>query len=246
MNKLVALLVVLLLAISARAQIDTESIPPELDQRDLYTRAAASQVVIIGRVVKSEGRSERIPPEELLERLNKGRIRRGGLETVQVEEIVCQQSDFDSAAAKAENKPQPFYLFIPFDESDLPNGDFREEVLPNRRYLLLLSDRDSAALSSTYKLDPSQVYYRGTGHNRGVIPLEPESSAGRSHTPPEVVDKFRKLCAAMRPPKPEDKLALLRQLADSGDPVLEKEAEIATNAVKASMAKEQSLKQSHR
>lgn len=221
------------LLIPAKAQLDSESIPPELDQRDLYARAAASQVVIIGLVVKSEGALPRLLPGESSRwRSSSGRDRRAGLYTVQVDETVCRQTDFDSAASKVDSRPQPFYLLIPFDESDLPEGDFREAIVPGRRYLLLLTELDSRALSATYELDPNRIYYRGTGHNRGVIPFEPQTLLG--HNPPEVVDKFRRLCDAMRPSKPEDKLALLQQLADSGDPVLEREAKIAMNAVKAS------------
>src|SRR5215472_3965782 len=223
------------LATPALAQLDTESIPPEQDQRELYARAAASRVAVIGKVTKSEGRSKRIPPEALEERLKKGTTLGGSLITVQVEEIVCRQSDFDSTAPKVDNRSEPFYLFVPFDSSGLENGHFREEILPGRRYLLLLTELDAGQLSSKYQLDPDQIYYRGREANRGVIPLEPETRPGQPHTPPEVVDRFRKLCAAMRPPQPEGKLALLQQLADSGDPVLQKEAENAINAVKAKM-----------
>lgn len=233
------------LAIPALAQLDTESVPPELDQRDLYARAAASQRVIIGTVVKSQGVVPRPIPgggEDSRWRSKDGRDRRASLYIVQVDEAVCRQTDFDNTAPEIDSKPEPLYLFIPFDESDLPNGDFREVLLPGRRYLLLLAELDTRSLSGEYELDPNRNYYRGEGHNRGVIALEPETPAGRSHTPPEVVDKFRKLCAAMRPPKPEDKLAMLQQLVDSGDPVLEKEAKIAKKAVKASMAGEQRSK----
>ena len=234
--KLATLIVLIVLVSPSWAQLDTESIPPAEDQRDLFARAAASQIVVIGTIVKSEGALPRLLPGETSRwRSNNGRDRRASLYTVQVDETVCQQSDFPDTAAKVDSRLQPFYVFVPYNESDLPNGDFREVLLPNRRYLLLLTELDSRALSRGYELDPNRTYYRGTGHNRGVIPLEPETAAGRLNTPPEVVDKFRKLCAAMRSPKKEDKVALLRQLADSGDPALQKEAENAINAVKAKM-----------
>jgi len=108
-------------------------------------------------------------------------------------------------------------------------------LLPNRRYLLLLTELDSHLLSSTWELDQNRIYYRGTGHNRGVIPLSDDAAAGKLQKEPEVAGKFRKLCDAMRPPNPSDKLGLLQKLADSGDPVLEREAEIAKAAVEASM-----------
>jgi hypothetical protein len=233
MRNVYYLTVLLGLVPSAWAQLDSESIPPAQDVRELYARAATSQLAVIATVIKSEGVTERVPVKELQERLNQGTIRRGSLKTIKVEEIVCRQSDFDAKAPKVDDRPQPFYLFIPRDDSDLPHGDFREELLPEQRYLILLSQLDTNSLTAIYELDPNRIYYRGTGHNRGVIPLEPVTPTGRTKNPPEVVDKFRRLCAAMRPSKAEDKLALLQQLSDSGDPVLQKEAEIAKNAIKA-------------
>jgi hypothetical protein len=235
MKKILRLIVLLGLVASARAQIDTELIRPELDQNDLFARAAASRLVIIGTVIKTEGKSEGISDAAALERLHNGKDYRASLYTIRVEEIIGRQSDFDSRAPRVDDRPQPFYLFVPFDESELPDGHYREVLLPNRRYLLLLTELDSAALAAKYKLDPNRIYYRGTGHNRGVIPLEPETPAGQAPKPPEVLDKFRRLCDAMRPPKPADKLGLLEKLTDSGDPVLQKEAEIAKASVQASM-----------
>ncbi len=78
--------------------------------------------------------------------------------------------------------------------------------------LLLLSELNTPSLSAAYNLDPNRTYYRGEEHDRGVIPLAPETPAGRAQSPPEVVDKFARLCDAMRPPKPEGKLALLQHL----------------------------------
>jgi hypothetical protein len=233
------LVVLLALVTSAKAQIDTETIPPAQDQRDLFSRAAASRLAVIGTVIKTEGRPKRIPPESLEESLKKGTALGGSLVTIQVEETVCRQSDFDKNAPRVDDRPQPFYIFVPFDESGLPDGDYREVLLPKHRYLLLLTELDTRSLSAAYELDPNRIYYRGQGHNRGVIPLDPDTAAGRAHNPPEVVDEFRKLCAAMRPPNPEDKLALLQQLAGSSDAVLAKEAENAKKEVKMGMAQEQ-------
>lgn len=201
------LIILLGLATSALAQLDSESIPPELDQRDLYARAAASRVVIIGTVVKSEGALPRLLPGQTSRwRSNDGKDLRASLYIVRVEETLCRQSDFQETEPGVDNPPEPFYLFIPLDESDLPNGDFREATIPGRRYLLLLTKLDTASISAKYEVDPNRIYYRGTGHNRGVIPFEPQTLIGREHIPPEVIDKFRKLCVAMRPPMLKDKL----------------------------------------
>jgi hypothetical protein len=223
---------------SARAQLATQSIPSEQDQRDLFARAAASRLVIIGAVVKSEGRSETLSTEAILERMRKGADYRASLFTIQVNEIVCRQSDFDAKVPKIDDKPSLVYVLIPFDESGLPDGHYREKIFSNGHYLLLLTEVETEALSPAYKLDPNQTYYRGEGHNRGVIPLGQTTSADKLEKAPEVVDKFRRLCAAMRPPSPADKLVLLQELADSDDPILQKEAEIAKTAVKASMQNE--------
>jgi len=99
----------------------------------------------------------------------------------------------------------------------------------------LLDIIDSGTLSSTWELDPNRIYYRGTGHNRGVIPLSDDAAEGKPQKEPEVVGKFRKLCDAMKPGNPTDKLGLLQKLAESGDTVLQREAEIAKTAVQASM-----------
>lgn len=235
MRHLLCLMMLLGVIASARAQIDTESIPPAQDQRDLFARAAASRLVIVGTVIKIEGVVPRTPPETSREHPSQSKDLRAILYTVQVEEIVCRQSDFDSAAPKIDERPQPFYLFIPFDESELPDGDYRESLLPKQRYLLLLHELDTSSLTAAYKLDPGRIYYRGEGHNRGVIPFAPETTARGTQNPPEVIDKFRKLCAAMRPPKPEDKLSMLQQLIDSGDPVLTREAENAKKSVRMNM-----------
>jgi len=143
MVDLLRLFILVGLVTSARAQLDTESIPPELDQRDLYAKAAASRLVIIGTVIRSEGVVPRPIPTGLS---NNTRDRRASLYTVQIDETVCRQSDFDDNAPKVDNRPQPIYLFIPFDESDLPDGDFREAILPDRRFLLLLAELDAASL----------------------------------------------------------------------------------------------------
>jgi hypothetical protein len=220
---------------TARAQLDTESTPPEKDSNDLFARAAASRLVVIGTVIKSEGVPRRIPPEELETRLKNGTARGGSLVTIKADETVCRQSDFDKNAPKVDEGSQVLYLFVPLDDSTLSPGHYREVLLPQHRYMLLLQALDSRPLIADYQLDPNRSYYRGEEENRGVVPLDLPSTPARTHNPPEVVDKVRKLCSAMRPANPRDKLALLDQLAQSGDPVLAREAENAKKAVVLSM-----------
>jgi hypothetical protein len=229
--------IILLLALtaSARAQIDTPSVPPEQDQNNIFARAAASRVAIIGTVIKREGKSEQISSAEVVERLHHGKDYRAVLYTINVDEIVCQQQDFSSNAPRFNIGPEPLLLVSPFDESDLPNGEFREELRLQQKYLLLLTDNASAQLAKTFNLDPNRIYYRGEEHLRGIIPLEPEPHPNKTQKQPDIVGEFRELCAAMRPPKLEDKMALLQQLTDSADPVLQREAEEAKKAVRKQM-----------
>jgi hypothetical protein len=223
------------LVATARAQLDTESTPPEKDSNDLFARAAASRLVVIGTVIKSEGVPRRIPPQELEARLKNGTARGGSLVTIRADETVCRQSDFDKNAPNVGEGSQLLYLFVPLDDSNLPPGHYREVLLPQHRYMLLLQPLDPRSLIADYQLDPDRSYYRGEEENRGVIPLDLPSPSARTHNPPEVVDKFRKLCSAMRPANPRDKLALLNQLAQSADPILAREAENGKKAVILSM-----------
>lgn len=233
-RNLLRLVLVFGLMASARAQLDTESLPSGKDSNDLFARAAASRLVVIGTVIKSEGVPRRIPPEEIETRLKNGTARGGSLMTIQADETICRQSDFDKNAPKVSEGSQLLYLFVPLDDSDLPPGRYREVLLPQHRYLLL-RPLDSRLLAADYQLDPNHSYFRGEEENRGVVPLDPSSRSDRTHNRPVVVEEFRKLCSAMRPANPRDKLALLDQLTQSADPVLAREAENGKKAVVLSM-----------
>src|SRR5437764_15458431 len=76
MKRMLFLVVLFGLIVPAHAQLDTESIPPAEDQNDLFARAAASRLAIVGTVIKSEGKSERISDEAILDRLRKGKGKR--------------------------------------------------------------------------------------------------------------------------------------------------------------------------
>src|SRR6266576_642616 len=94
---------------TARAQLDTESTAPENDSNDLFARAAASRLGVIGKVIKSEGIPRRSPPEELEVRLKNGTARGGSLVTIKADETVCRQSEFDKTAPKMDEGSQVLY-----------------------------------------------------------------------------------------------------------------------------------------
>src|SRR5258708_4661283 len=131
---------------TARAQLDTESTPPEKDSNDLIARAAYSRQCVIGTALKSEGVHRRIAPEELEARLKNGTARGGSLVTIKADETVCRQSDFDKNAPKVDEGSQVLYLFVPLDDSTLSPGHYREVLLPQHPYILLLHPLHSPPL----------------------------------------------------------------------------------------------------
>ncbi|HKF20571.1 MAG TPA: hypothetical protein VKE93_03320 [Candidatus Angelobacter sp.] len=228
-------------------QIDTERVPPALDNDDLYTRLAASRLVVIGGLAKSEGITKRLTPEiraQMITNISAGTG--GGLYTIQTEETVCRQSDFDANAPVVTDQPQSLSLFIPFSESYHIDGHTRELFVPGQRYLLFLvelDDKQKNELTEIYNLDPNRPYYRAKERNRGVIPLSRPTAQDPVPKQPKVLDRIVQLCNAMRSSSPAEKLESLQRLIDSDDPVLQREARIAKAAVKASMSTSENQQQ---
>jgi hypothetical protein len=103
----------------------------------------------------------------------------------------------------------------------------REEFMPGQRYLLFLFAPDQKILNrwtATYELDPNRPYFRGEQLSRGIVPLK--------STELDVLQKITYLCEAMRPAEVAKKLAALKQLEKSGDPVLKKEAREAEESLR--------------
>jgi len=232
------LLATILVVLTAGAQIDTEIIPPAQDLRDLYERAAASRLVIVGTVVKSEGVAKRLSQSDKDKMIQPGPekgtfivsldgVVGGSLFTIQIEDTVCRQADFEAdtnAPPKAQSTVQ---LFLPHDERSWINGHRQEILLTGTRYLVFLVEpahEIQKDWTSEFDLDPNQTYYRGEELNRGIIPLDQTVSGPGAPPQSAVLDKTTRLCQAFRPPRLADKLAALRKLVASGDPVLRKEA----------------------
>ena len=231
---------------TAGRQIDTERIPPEQDSSDLYRRAAASRLVVIGTVVKSEGIGKRLSQSDI-EKMKRpapnGTIVLsldgtfgGSLYTVQIENILCRQADIHSSAPDAPeiSRPGQFaHIFVPRDEPMFTDGHEREMLLAGQRYLLFLVLTPQPVRKGwvdSFQLDPKQEYYRGEELSRGVIPL-PENRKAQKQ--PLVLRRVAQLCHALRPVTLAGKLAALRTLAASRDPVLKEEAGVAVKALQA-------------
>lgn len=219
---------------TAFGQIDCEMTPPAKDFGDLYERAAASRLVIVGTVVKEEGVSPRLT-QEAMEKMTSLPLG-GPLFTVRVEGQVCRQEDFQAGSPVSADNPQAIYIFLP--PESMTNGHCQEGLWgsESKRYLFFLvepSQEIQKEWTEKYKLDPTRVYYRGEEGDRGIVPLAQPTPDNRTPKQPAVLDKVRQLCAAVRPPKLSDKLAALDKLGHSIDPILQREALIAEKSLRA-------------
>jgi hypothetical protein len=204
---------------SVFAQIDTPMTPPEKDFGDLFQRAAASRFVVIGTVVKDDGISKRMWEKDI------GSGYGGKLLTISVERTVCRQTDFKANQTSPE-APHTLYMFQPRDEPMNVAGNWRETILIGERYLLFfvpISSELRKKWIEMYELDPKQQeYFHGEELSRGVVPL-PGGQA--------VLDRITPLCQALRPATLKDKLAALKKLANSNDPIIKQEATAAETAL---------------
>lgn len=234
------LVVALFSAHIAVGQIDTPMIPPEKDLGDLYKRGSASRLVVVGTVLKSEGVSKRLTAsirEKMKTSLDA--VYGGSLYTIRVEETLCRKEDFEiHPAVPKQPSPQSnqtVTLFVPRDEPLWHDGHQKESLLDGHRYLLFLVEPDQPKQkewTNSFQLDPERVYYRAEERSRGVVPLTKPSRDNPTPKQPAVLEKVTKLCEALRPEQLADKLAALEKLMASGDPVLQKEAEAAANALR--------------
>jgi hypothetical protein len=233
------LIATFLLLTPTHAQIDTPATPPDRDLSDLYKRASASRFVVIGTVVKIGGVSKRMTAE-LLERVKaEGELSLtlgGSLYTIRIENTVCEQQDFAKSGNHSVESPLIVYVFLPRDEPAVVGGHMRETFSLGHRYLLFLAEPSHITLekwNETYELQPNRIYYRGEGLSRGVVPLDMPTVAHSSSEDKPILEKVTALCSAMRAATVEKKLAALKDLSSSGDPILQREADIATEALKA-------------
>lgn len=238
MNKKIATsLIFVITTVSALGQIDTPHIPPERDLRDLYARIAASQLVVVGTVVNESIASKRVPPNDIqAARASLDDPVDGWLYTIRVEKTLCGDSNFDDPTAQSYQKSlvrnqKMVYIFVPQDEPLFRGGYRKEDLIRGHRYLLFLvsppPERQKKWVDSL-ELDPARTYYRGEELSRGVIPLALDNLKPEQ-TP--VLDKVTRLCQALQDPL--DKISALKRLINSGDPILQSQAEAALEALQA-------------
>jgi hypothetical protein len=233
---------------SSACQIDTAVVPPEKDLSDLHRRAAASRFVVIGTVIKAEGVGRHLSESDkqkmsqpsadgktaivLLPTLG------GSLYTIRIEKTVCRQEEFRIIPAHdgrlSADSDQTAYLFVPRTGPMFEGGHPQEILQLGERYMLFLYEparEKQQEWTKSFELDPKRVYYRGEELSRGVIPLAKPSAENPRPEQPPVLEKVTRLCEAMQPTDLVDKLAGLKSLENSGDPILAKEAEAAAKAL---------------
>lgn len=234
--------------VSTLGQIPGSAVPPAKDVDDLFLRASASDIVVVGTVTRSAGVGRRLSEADFQERTQPAPDSRtvgvrldglhgGSLFEVQIEEILCRSQDFQPHAAKPAATPQEsVVLFVPQDEPLWRDGRRREFLLRGETYLLFLVEVDLATRqkwASLYELDAGQPLFRSHERSRGAILLREASQEGLTPDQPPILAATAQLCHAVRPQSLEEKLARLAALATSEDPVLQREARAATQALQA-------------
>jgi hypothetical protein len=231
-------LIVTLVPAFARSQIDTERIPPAQDSSDLYRRAAAGQLVVVGTVVASEGVSKR-PTEELVQRVKTdgdlSLMVGGSLYTIHIEDILCREADFKTEVSTPHPTPQTLYMFVARDEPLYVDSHRREVLVVGQRYLLFLVPPPSQVVQnwiSSSQLNPKHDYYRGEELSRGVVALSQDPNDSK------LLERVTQLCGALKPTSLKDKFAALKRLSTSADPVLSEQATLAEVALKSQLSKQ--------
>jgi len=230
---------VLILGISVTAQMKQRVSGVEAERQwheeqelgDLYKRAAASRFVVVGTVLKDSPIGQRGKQPSIDDNVA------GILHSINIDEVLCRQEDLAGGPVKSSTlTPQTINLFVPLNPAVEDRHLRKERLSARRRYLLFLVMPDQAQQklwTDSLMLDPQLAYYRAEELSRGVVPLLDPTADNSSLPQPHVLEKVRRLCRAMRPSNLDDKLAALNQLVASHDPVMEKEAQIAINALQA-------------
>jgi len=230
-NSILLLSALIFLAAGLSAQIDTPTVSPASDVRDLYRRAAASEYVVTGTVTGSRVVFRRTPQGDVA--ALRAAIDTGGEGqefTVSVDKVLCQQSDFAPSPKSSDTLKQEVKIFVPKTGPHF-SGPYREEYLiRGERYLLFLtplSESQKALWASSLELDPDSRYFRTLEYSRRAIALASDPILKG----PPIFEKVTKLCEAVRPTAVSDKLAALHRLENSGDAVLAKEAKAAAEGL---------------
>jgi hypothetical protein len=209
-----------LLASFTFGQIDTPRIPSQFDSRDLFKRALASDLIILGTVTGVSGVGDRIDRTDIEQvKASLSDSLAGQVFEVKINQTLC---------SKSRTKAQRVAMFIPWRESLFTGSTRKESLLQDQNYLLFLVAVEPAIQkrwTESFELNPSETYYRGQELSRGVIPLP---ATGTAATPQvAVLRETQQLCWALSATELKERTSRLKELASSSDPDLKREAEIA-------------------
>jgi hypothetical protein len=204
-----------------RATEDVSAPPGEL-----FRLTSSSDFVAIGTVTNSQAIANRMTDKEMHENFDLSKVVGGMLYTFQVEELICVKTDFMPGVMRPMMTGKDFLIFqrrpIPMYE----NGIYREFYVVKQRYLMFLTALPhQEQLPKKYKLEESQAYYEAFEGKKGLIPLPDDSLP--------LLMKLRQFCEALSFADADQKITLLKDLAQSSDPELRQSAKDAIELIKA-------------
>jgi hypothetical protein len=195
---------------------------------DIYKRAAASRFVVIGTVVGRDIISERGVRPSIDENIG------GILYKIQVQDTVCRQEEFDPLARDIPGTGlATAQMFVPV-KPYVEGIQRKENLTVGERYLLFLAvppPKEVENWKTLFMLNAEGTYFRGEELSRGVILLPRPTAKDPTPKEPELLGKVTQLCQALAQKEPTDRILALNRLAASPDPILQREAQEAINAM---------------
>jgi hypothetical protein len=207
------------------------------DVRDIYARISASAFVVRGHV---QGRESVLPVRNLGVAAD-GKVLDSvppfgfpDLVTIAVDQVLCRRSDFSASGPQPPVPVGSVKMLIPKDEPQwkcefgFSPDCFTEELLKDREYLLFLrEDPRSATPSSLYRVPAGVTYYRA------VLGFWGASLLPRTGAEWPLLTAVTALCDAVQPPDVPSKLARLRALLVTADPLWRGEVDRTIRALEA-------------
>lgn len=191
----------------------------DMGQGKLFRLASASDVIVIGTVIRAQGIAKRLDPSiKILDDLSK--TLGGRLYTISVEAVMCAQTDFIPGVARPNLAGKNIFIFIERDAPMYRDGNEREDFIVNARYLIALVAKPAQAdLPVVYQLDAGQTYYRSLDGRNGVFSLADDKLP--------MLDILRRFCEALQPVDLQLKLKKLNDLRHVSNADLRLSAEAA-------------------
>lgn len=225
---------ILATVVPAFGQYSFERDFPRPDVRNLSPRLAASDLVLVGTVVKFESVHPR--PEN---RSPNG-IQRAPLYTIRVDSHLCRKSDFlRREVPETADTAREVYLFI--HSSSRRENRYRNIQMHSvgTRYLWFLRrEPEEEEVKAFYELDPQLTYYRTLDAVAGAIelptegqPFKPAGYSSDTDLATPVLNAATALCQAVQPSNFYQKIDGLERLKSSPDLAMRENADAAIKLI---------------